>query len=100
MTIDSVKKMKDALCEKLKVSFGSTVEEASDAQMMRGTGDKEAITTYANAFNKDKDFYGFMRSMEAYRNTLADPETRLILSPGSDFFRYFQDHTSGPASSP
>ena len=35
MTIDSVKKMKDALCEKLKVSFGSTVEEASDAQMMR-----------------------------------------------------------------
>ena len=34
MTIDSVKKMKDALCEKLKVSFGSTVEEASDAQMI------------------------------------------------------------------
>ena len=32
MTIDSVKKMKDALCEKLKVSFGSTVEEANDAQ--------------------------------------------------------------------
>ena len=37
MTIDSVKKMKDALCEKLKVSFGSTVEEASDAQMMRAS---------------------------------------------------------------
>ena len=35
MTIDSVKNMKEALCEKLKVSFGSTVEEASDAQMMR-----------------------------------------------------------------
>ena len=37
MTIDSVKKMKDALCEKLKVSFGSTVEEANDAQMMRAS---------------------------------------------------------------
>ncbi len=37
MTIDSVKNMKEALCEKLKVSFGSTVEEASDAQMMRAS---------------------------------------------------------------
>ena len=75
-------------------------EASRDAQMVKGQGDKDAIKIYADAFNKDKDFYGFMRSMEAYRNTLADPETRLILSPGSDFFRYFQDHTSGPASSP
>lgn len=60
-----------------------------DAQVIRGEGDKEAITTYAGAFNKDKEFYAFMRSMEAYKNTLADPETRLILSPNSDFFRYF-----------
>lgn len=61
-----------------------------DAQITRGEGDKEAITIYANAFNKDKEFYGFIRSMEAYKNTLADPETRLILSPDSDFFRYFE----------
>lgn len=60
-----------------------------DAQVIRGEGDKEAITTYAAAFNKDKEFYAFMRSMEAYKNTLSDPETRLILSPNSDFFRYF-----------
>lgn len=60
-----------------------------DAQITRGTGDEEAITIYANAFNKDKEFYAFMRSMEAYKNTLADPDTRLILSPDSDFFRYF-----------
>lgn len=62
-----------------------------DAQVVRGEGDKEAITTYAAAFNKDKEFYAFMRSMEAYKNTLADPETRLILSPDSDFFRYFDN---------
>lgn len=60
-----------------------------DAQIIRGAGDKEAIKTYAEAFNKDKEFYAFMRSMEAYKNTLGDPDTRLILSPDSDFFRYF-----------
>ncbi len=60
-----------------------------DAQIIRGSGDKEAIQIYAESFNKDKEFYAFMRSMEAYKNTLGDPETRLILSPDSDFFRYF-----------
>ncbi|MBI4030989.1 MAG: protease modulator HflC [Proteobacteria bacterium] len=64
-------------------------EAERDAQILRGEGDREAIKTYAGAFNKDKDFYGFMRSMEAYRNTLANPDTRLILSPDNEFFRYF-----------
>ncbi len=66
-------------------------EAERDAQVLRGEGDKDAITTYAAAFNKDKEFYSFMRSMEAYKNTLADPETRMILSPDSDFFRYFEN---------
>lgn len=66
-------------------------EAERDAQVIRGEGDKEAIRIYADAFNKDKEFYGFIRSMEAYRTTLADPDTRLILSPDSDFFRYFDD---------
>jgi membrane protease subunit HflC len=60
------------------------------AQIMRGQGDREAIQTYSEAFNKDKEFYSFMRSMEAYRNTLADSETRMILSPDSQFFKYFE----------
>lgn len=64
-------------------------EAERDAQILRGEGDREAIKTYAGAFNKDKDFYGFMRSMEAYRNTLANPDTRLILSPDNEFFKYF-----------
>ncbi len=66
-------------------------EAERDAQKLRGQGDEEAITIYANAFNKDKEFYAFMRSMEAYSNTLADPGTQLILSPESEFFRYFED---------
>lgn len=66
-------------------------EAQRDSEKLKGQGDNEAIQTYATAFNQDKDFYGFMRSMEAYKNTLADPDTRLILSPDSDFFRYFKD---------
>lgn len=62
-----------------------------DAQILRGNGDEEAIQTYANAFNKDREFYAFSRSLEAYRNTMADQDTRLILSPDSDFFRYFEN---------
>ena len=65
-------------------------EAERDAQIVRGEGDKIEIKTYADAFNKDKDFYGFTRSMEAYKNTLADPETRLILSPDSAFFKHFR----------
>ncbi len=66
-------------------------EAQRDSQIIRGEGDKLAIKTYADAFNKDKEFYAFIRSMEAYKNTLSDSETRLILSPESNFFRYFQD---------
>lgn len=64
-------------------------EAQRDSQILRGEGDKDAIGIYAAAFNKDKEFYGFMRSMEAYSNTLASPETRLILSPDSAFFKHF-----------
>ena len=66
-------------------------EAQRDAEIVKGEGDETAIKTYASAFNKDKDFYSFIRSMEAYKNTLADPETRLILTPDSEFFRHFQN---------
>jgi modulator of FtsH protease HflC len=62
-----------------------------EAQIIRGKGDNEAIKIYTAAFNKDKDFYTFIRSMEAYRNTFTDPNTKLILSPDSDFLRYFEN---------
>ncbi|MEM7651387.1 MAG: protease modulator HflC [Pseudomonadota bacterium] len=66
-------------------------EAQRDSSILKGEGDKEAIRIYANAFNKDKEFYSFIRSMEDYKNTLADPETRLILSPDSNFFKHFDD---------
>lgn len=66
-------------------------EAGRDAQKLRGQGDNESIKIYAEAFNKDEEFYAFTRSLEAYRSTLANPDTQLILSPNSDFFRYFND---------
>lgn len=65
-------------------------EAQKEAQVIKGQGDEEAIKIYAAAFNKDAEFYSFIRSMEAYKNTLADPDTRLILSPDSEFFRHFE----------
>lgn len=70
-------------------------EAQRDAQILRGEGDKDAIGIYAAAFNKDKDFYGFLRSLEAYRATMATPDTRLILSPDSPFFKYFSRGAGG-----
>lgn len=64
-------------------------EAQRDAQIIRGEGDKEAIKIYADSFQKDPEFYAFIRSMEAYKNTLANPDTRLIISPDSEFFRFF-----------
>ena len=64
-------------------------EAERKAQALRGEGDEKAIKVYTDSFNKDEEFYAFMRSLEAYRKTLADPETRLVLSPDSAFFRYF-----------
>ena len=61
-----------------------------DAEILRGQGDKDAIRIYAEAFNQDKEFYGFIRSMEAYRNTLADSETQFVIGPDSEFFDYFK----------
>ncbi len=60
-----------------------------DSQIIKGEGDNEAIKIYANAFNVDKEFYSFIRSLEAYKKTMANSETRLILSPDSEFFKHF-----------
>lgn len=65
-------------------------EAKRDAQVLRGQGDNEAITIYSKAFNQDPQFYAFYRSLEAYRNSLADPETTMVLSPDSEFFKYLK----------
>ncbi|QQG36736.1 MAG: protease modulator HflC [Micavibrio aeruginosavorus] len=66
-------------------------EAQKESQILRGNGDNEAIKTYAEAMGKDQEFYNFIRSLEAYRNSMANSDTRLILSPDNAFFRHFQN---------
>jgi len=70
-------------------------EAYSEAESLRGEGDAEAAATYAQAFNQDKEFYKFYRSMAAYKRTFSDKNDMLILDPNSDFFSYLKDSQSG-----
>jgi membrane protease subunit HflC len=73
-------------------------EAERDAQTLRGEGDGQAIKIYADAFGKDPAFYEFYRTMEAYRKSLSNPETMLLLSPDSAFLRYLDKARPSPAA--
>ncbi|PHR25680.1 MAG: protease modulator HflC [Hoeflea sp.] len=64
-------------------------EAARDAEIIRGEGDGERNRIFAEAFSKDSEFFEFYRSMNAYSDALADSGTTMVLSPTSEFFRYF-----------
>ena len=68
------------------------------AQILKGEADGEATRIYAQAFNKDKDFYAFYRRMEAYKQAFGAGGSTMILSPDTDFFRYFNDPAGPPAA--
>ena len=61
------------------------------SQILRGEGDGERNRIFAEAFNQDPEFFAFYRSMQAYREALADDQTTMVLSPDSEFFRFFGD---------
>ncbi len=62
-----------------------------DAERLRGEGDAKAAAIYATAYNKDPEFYAFMRSLNAYKKSFSDKEDLMVLDPKSDFFRYLND---------
>jgi membrane protease subunit HflC len=66
-----------------------------EALRLRGEGDAEAARTYADTYGADPEFYSFVRSLEAYRNSL-DMETTIVLSPKSSFLKYLFDPRSRP----
>lgn len=66
-------------------------EAKREAQEVRGQGDSNAIRIYANSFGQDPEFFSFYRSMEAYRKSIGESGTSMVLSPNSSFFRYFKD---------
>jgi len=59
------------------------------SEIMKGEGDGMRNKIFANAFSKDPDFFSFYRAMQAYEKALIGGETSLILSPDSDFFKFF-----------
>jgi len=72
-------------------------EAEANAQILRGTGEQEAIRIFAEAFSRDPEFYQFWRTMQAYRDVFSAGEQRMVLTPDSDFFRYFREMPT-PAS--
>ncbi|MCP4184557.1 MAG: protease modulator HflC [Hyphomicrobiales bacterium] len=62
-----------------------------DGEILRGQGEAERNGIFADAFNRDPEFFEFYRSMAAYGEALKDGSTTMVLSPKSDFFRFFRD---------
>jgi membrane protease subunit HflC len=68
----------------------------STGEQVRGEGDAERNRIYADAFGRDPDFFSFYRSMQAYEAGLKSNDTRMLLKPDSEFFRYFVDPSGKP----
>ncbi|MEM6681672.1 MAG: protease modulator HflC [Pseudomonadota bacterium] len=64
-------------------------EAEQESQKKRGDGDAQSIRIFADAFERDEEFFGFYRSMQAYRESLKKSDTTMVLSPDSQFFEYF-----------
>jgi membrane protease subunit HflC len=70
-----------------------------DAQKQRGEGDAAATAIYAKAYDQDKNFFAFYRSLEAYRTALAGHNTTFVMSPDNNFFQFFNTPAaSGPGA--
>jgi membrane protease subunit HflC len=59
-----------------------------ESQMIKGAGDAKAAEIYANAYNRDPEFYAFYRSMNAYKQSMGKSNDLLVLDPNNEFFRY------------
>ncbi|TCN76692.1 protease FtsH subunit HflC [Vibrio crassostreae] len=67
------------------------------ARITRGGADAEAAKIYSDAFSKDPEFYGFMRSLQAYETSFSDKSDILVLDPKTDFFQYMNQASGAPA---
>jgi modulator of FtsH protease HflC len=66
-------------------------EARKQSDILRGEGEAEKNRIFADAYNRDPDFFFFYRSMQAYREALHGSDTTMVLTPDSEFFRYFGD---------
>ncbi len=74
-------------------------EATSTSEKARGQGDADRNRILAEAFGKDAGFFSFYRSMQAYEQSMKNQDTRLVISPNSDFFRFFSDPQGRAAAS-
>jgi membrane protease subunit HflC len=65
-------------------------EAFRESERIRGEGDATAAATYASAYTKNPEFYSFIRSLEAYRNSFSSKSDIMILKPDSEFFNYMK----------
>ena len=66
-------------------------EASRKSEILRGEGDSQAISIYSNAFERDPSFYSFYRSMQAYSQVLGESGTTMLLSPDSEFLKFFNN---------
>ena len=71
-------------------------EAQSKGERTRGEGDGERNRIFADAYGRDPDFFAFYRSMQAYEAGLKSSDTRMLLKPDSEFFRFFVDPSGKP----
>ena len=66
-------------------------EARAQADRLRGDGERQAIKIYADAFGQDPEFYSVYRTLQAYRETFVNGQSRLVLTPDSDFLRLLRE---------
>ncbi|MFP5078218.1 protease modulator HflC [Rhizobium sp. YIM 134829] len=67
-----------------------------DSEVLRGEGEAERTRIFGDAFQRDPAFFEFYRSMTAYAQAIGSPDTTLVISPDSEFFRYFNSSSGTP----
>ncbi|MBT4835922.1 MAG: protease modulator HflC [Methylococcales bacterium] len=65
-------------------------EAYRDSEKLKGDGDANSAEIYAKAYTKNKEFYSFYRSLDAYKNTFSSKSDIMVLQPDSEFFKYFK----------
>lgn len=75
-------------------------EAQAQSDILRGQGEQEAIRIFAEAFQRDPSFFQFWRTMQAYREAFGEGGTRMVLTPDSEFFRYFRESAASDRMAP
>lgn len=73
-------------------------EAQRQSEILRGEGEGQRAKIFADAAGQDADFYAFYRSLQAYRQALQDGNTAMVLTPDSEFFKFFNNAGGGPAA--